>query len=340
MARIKHLGIVFAVVVVLSTVLTVSNASAQVISETLDPYELAPRNLHIYPITLDARLSYHYLPPIFAPPPMWRGALTAEVARSFAPLNYQVQEVPDSTALVCWGGLAHGQQVVLEAVNQQEFVVLPPDAVRNDPDDPLSASYLYIRTSMRFVPRKYGGQLEELLDRELMLAPNYVNSIADQLPADVLMTNYDRVTDVADLQPKVHEFLQDEIASNAWPFEDVYVNYDGWRRNANRIRTLGPHVPEWFTISGKLLARKMWEGGDYLITVEFEGYQPWWPIETAKNFMRKILALSFGSYSETQLYYDVELPLNGKEWYRQGSPPMDPHTRQRHGTGSAGAGAY
>ena len=48
-----------------------------------ESYELAPQNVHLYPISLNARIPYYYLPPIFAPAPMWRGALTADdVTRS------------------------------------------------------------------------------------------------------------------------------------------------------------------------------------------------------------------------------------------------------------------
>ena len=56
-------------------------ASAQVVPDTADPYELAPQNVHLYPISLNARIPYYYLPPIFAPTPMWRGALDAELLR-------------------------------------------------------------------------------------------------------------------------------------------------------------------------------------------------------------------------------------------------------------------
>lgn len=340
MTRFKHLALVCALVAVVALGFAPTGASAQMVPDTVDPYELAPQNVHLYPVTLNARIPYYYLPPIFAPTPMWRGALTADLVSQFAPHNYVVYEIPESTALVAWGTVKGDEQVTLEAVNQQEFLVLPPETVRADPSDPLASSYTLVRTEMRFVPRCTGEQLEELMDRELMLKPTRVNSIADQLPLDVLLNNYDRVADVANIDPQVHEFLQDEIANNAWPLDDIYINYSGWRRNPNRIRTLGHFVPEWFTIEGKLLARKRWEGGDYLITVEFEGYQPWYPIEFPKNVMRELIALSFGGYVETQPYYDVELPLNGKEWHRQGSPVLDPNTRQRAGTGSAGQGGY
>ena len=100
-------------------------------------------------------------------------------------------------------------------------------------------------------------------------------------------------------------------------------------------------VPQWFTVEGKLLALKEVDGQNYLISVEFQGYQPWYPIETAKNVMRRLISLSFDEFSETVNYYDTELPLNAKEWYRQGSGQMYPyHTRTRWGTGSAGQGNY
>src|SRR5260221_618443 len=73
-------------------------ASAQVVPDTVDPYELAPQNIHLYPISLNARMPYYYLPPIFAPAPMWRGALTAADVQTFTPHNYLVYEIPDSTA--------------------------------------------------------------------------------------------------------------------------------------------------------------------------------------------------------------------------------------------------
>src|SRR5689334_201713 len=78
-------------------------ASAQVVPNSLDPYELAPKGVHLYPISIDARLPFYYLPPIYAPKPMWRGAMTAEDVHAFAPHNYVVYEVPDTAALACWG---------------------------------------------------------------------------------------------------------------------------------------------------------------------------------------------------------------------------------------------
>jgi len=338
MSRFNYLSLVIALVAVVTIGLTPSGASAQMVPDTVDPYELAPQNVHLYPVSLNARIPYYYLPPIFAPAPMWRGALDTSLIE--APHNYVVYEIPESTALVAWGTLRGEEQVTLEAVNQQEFLILPPESVRANPEDPLGSSYSLIRTEMRYVPKCKGEDLEMLMERELMLEPTRVHSIAEELPVDVLLNNYDRVEDVADIDPHVHPFIRDEIANNKWPLEKIFINYNGWRRNPNRIRTLGHFVPEWFTIEGKLIALKEFEGNDYLITVEFEGYQPWYPIEQAKNVMRRILALSFDEFAETQRYYDVELPLNGKEWHRQGSDPLDPNTRQRYGTGSAGQGGY
>lgn len=338
MSRYKHLALVIALMAVVAVGFAPTGALAQMVPDSVDPYELAPQNVHLYPVSLNARIPYYYLPPIFAPAPMWRSALDASLIN--APHNYVTYEIPESTALVAWGSLKGEEQVTLEAVNQQEFLILPPDSVRANADDPLSSSYMLVKTEMRYVPRCKGEELQTLLRRELMLEPGRVNSIAEDLPVDVLLNNYDRVDDVANVNPYVHEFLRDEIGNNAWPLDDIYINYSGWRRNPNRIRTLGHFVPEWFTIEGKLMALKRWDGNDYMITIEFEGYQPWYPIEVSKNVLRRILALSFDEYAEGQSYYDVELPLNGKEWHRQGSEAMDPNTRQRYGTGSAGQGGY
>jgi hypothetical protein len=54
--------------------------------------------------------------------------------------------------------------------------------------------------------------------------------------------------------------------------------------------------------------------------------------------MRKLIALSFNEFVEPTRYYDVERPLNYKEWHRLGSQtPMDPYdTRMNVGGGSAG----
>lgn len=340
MTRSKHLGVIIVMAMLAVVCCLPTGAAAQVVPDTVDTFELAPQNLHMYPVTLDARLPYYYLPPIFAPVPMWRGAMDEALVQQFAPHNYQVMELTENTALVAWGSLKGDEQVVLEALCQQEYLVLPPEAVRNNENNPLAASYMFVRTEMRFVPRCMGEELQELMNRELMLEPGRVMSIAEQLPVDVLLNNYDRIDDVADINPYVIPELQDEIGNNAWPLEDIYVNYSGWRRNPNRIRTLGHFVPEWFTIEGKLVGIKKWEGGDYLISVEFEGYQPWYPIEFSKNMLRKLIALSFNDYAETVEYYDVEHQLNAKEWHRQGSPAMVPNTRQRYGTGSAGQGGY
>jgi len=341
MTRLKHLALVTAMLAAMAFAFAPTGAFAQMVPDTVDPYELAPQNLHLYPVTLNARIPYYYLPPIFAPTPMWRGAMDADTVYGFAPHNYTVMEIPESTALVAWGTMKGDEQVTLEAVNQQEFLVLPPESVRNDTEDPLHASYMLVKTQMRYVPMCTGEDLDELVAAELMVEPGRVMSIAEELPVDVLLNNYDRVEDVADLDPHVHPFLRDEIANNKWPLEDILINYSGWRRNPNRIRTLGHFVPEWFTIEGKVVATKDYMNGKYLLTVEFEGYQPWYPIEFAKNTMRKMIALSFfDTEGETQPYYDWEKPLNGKEWHRQGSDPMDPNTRQRYGTGSAGQGGY
>jgi hypothetical protein len=330
MNSLKLMGIALAAAVCLAL-----PAMAQVVPDTLDPYELAPQNIHLYPVSINARLPYYSLPPIFAPAPMWRGAIDAEMMRQMAPHNYIAREIPESTALVAWGTMKGEKQIVMEAANQQEFIILPPEAV----DD--GSSFMIVRTSMRYVPRMNDKELNQLLEHELMLEPSRVDSIAESLPVDVLLNNYDRVDDIADINPRVHPFLQDEIASNAWPVERIYLNYSGWRRNQNRIRSLGGYIPEWFTCEGKLLALKKYEGGDYLLTVEFEGYNPWWPLEFSKNVMRKMIGLSFNQFAENVNYYDVELPLEGKEWYRQGSGRMEPyHTRTRWGTGSPGQGNY
>lgn len=334
MNSVKRLGLTMLATLAVVTALA-PPAHAQVVPDTVDPYELAPQNIHLYPVSINARMPYYYLPPIFAPEPMWRGALDAQMMRQMAPHNYIVKEIPESTALIAWGTIINDKRVVMESANQQEFMVLPPDAL----DD--GSSFMIVRTEMRYVPRTSGEELEQLLERELLMEPSRVESIAEQLPIDVLLNNYERVDDVADIDPRVHPFLRDEIASNAWPVDRIYINYSGWRRNPNRIRSLGGYVPEWFTCEGKLLALKRFEGGDYLMTVEFEGYNPWWPIEFSKNVMRKMIGLSFDQYTESANYYDVELPMNAKEWYRQGSGTMLPYqTRQRYGTGSPGQGNY
>lgn len=309
-------------------------ASAQVVPDTADPYELAPQNIHLYPISLNARMPYYYLPPIFAPAPMWRGALTADMVQPFAPHNYRVSEIPDSTALVAWGTSKKGQPFTLEAANQQQFIVLPPSAQ----DD--GSSFMLVTTTMRYLPRKSGEELREMLSRELSLEPGAVSSIADSLPVGTLLSNFERVEDVADMQPNMHADLTKALATTTWPVDDIYISYSGWRRDPNKKRTLGDFVPDWFTCEGKLIALKRYEGGDYLVTVAWEGYNPWYPIEFAKNMMRKTLALSFDEYVETTSYYDVERPLEGKEWFRVGSPDYDLDTRQNVGGGSAGQGAY
>lgn len=309
-------------------------ASAQVVPDTVDPYELAPQNIHLYPISLNARMPYYYLPPIFAPAPMWRGALTAADVQTFAPHNYLVYEIPDSTALVAWGDSHKGQPRALEAANQQQFMVLPPSKI----DD--GSSYDLVTVSMRYLPHCTADTMKQMFQRELLLEPSRVSSIADSLPVDQLLTNFERVEDVADLQPRIPYPLDKELATSAWPVDQIYINYSGWRRDPNKIRTLGDYVTNWFTCEGKLLALKR-EGKDYyMVTVSWEGYQPWYPVEFAKNVMRKCLALSFDQFVETTRYYDVELPLDGKEWYRIGSPEYPIDTRQNVGGGSAGQGMY
>jgi len=335
MTRFNYLGLALAMVACLAISLAPSSASAQMVPDTVDPYELAPQNVHLYPISLNARIPFYYLPPIFAPAPMWRGALTAEQVHTFTPHNYVVYDIPESTALVAWGTVKGDERVVLEAANQQEFLVLPPEAL-ND-----GSSFLLVKTSMRYVPKCTAEQMLQMFERELLIEPTRVDSIAEQLPVDVLMHNYERVEDVADMQPRVQPALQDEISSSVWPVNRIYLCYSGWRRDPNRQRTLGDNIPEWFTVEGKLVALKHWKDGDYMIEVEFEGYQPWYPIEFAKNTMRKILALSYDEFIETVPYYDFERPLNGKEWHRQGSGEMLPYdTRQRVGTGSDGQSYY
>ena len=334
------LGVVMAACAVIS--LAPAGVAAQVVPDSVDPYELAPQNVHLYPISLNARIPFYYLPPIFAPRPMWRGALTADVVHQIAPHNWVVDEVPDTTALVAWGKVKgdpkspRAKTIVLEAANQQEFLLRPPENLRDR-----DKSYMWVRTEMRWVPHDHAFDIHDLLERELISEPQRVNSIAEELPVGVLLYNYERVDDVADLQPRIHPFLQDELATSYWPVERIYMNHSGWRRDPNRMRTMGDFISQWFTYEGKLLALKKGEEGDYLITVTVEGYQPWYPETFAQNMMRKIIALSFDEFVEPVRYYDVELPLGAKEWYRQGSARMTPyHTRQRAGSGGAGQGAY
>lgn len=341
MNRFMSLGLAIAVIALVLSGLAPNAANAQVVPDTADPYELAPQNVHLYPISLNARMPYYYLPPIFAPAPMWRGALTAEDMHAIAPHNYVAYEIPDMSALVAWGTVKGDERVTLEAANQQQFIILPPENL----DD--GSSFFLVKTSMRYVPRGSAEELQEMIDRELMLAPSRVDSIAEQLPVDILMYEYERVSDVADIQPRLNEILTgitndaDGLGVDAWPMDNVYINYSGWRRNANRMRTMGDFVPQWFTIEGRIVGHKAYMGGNYLMTVEFEGYNPWFPIETAKNVMRKLVGLSFDEFVEPVRYYDVEKPLNGKEWHRQGSGLIKPYdTRRRAGGGSAGQGAY
>ncbi len=315
-------------------------AQAQVVPGTLDPYELAPKNVHLYPVSLDARIPFQYVPPIFAPRPMWRGALTAQELYGIAPHNWTVQEIPDSTALVAWGTVNKGkknktQTVVKEAANQQEFLIVPPAGLG-------SSDFMYVKTSMRWVPKSADSEISEMLERELITEPGpRVNSLAEELSVSQLMYNYERVEDVADLQPRIHPALADELATNYWPVDQIYFSYSGWRRDPQRLRTAGDFVPQWFTFEGKVLATKKAGNGWYLLRVDIQGYNPWYPHEVGKNVMRKLIARSFDEFVEPTRYYDVELPLDGKEWHRQGSGEMKPHdTRKRAGTGSAGQGGY
>jgi hypothetical protein len=308
---------------------------AQVVPDTVDPYELAPQNIHLYPISLNARMPYYYLPPIFAPAPMWRGALDSSIMQTFAPHNYTVFEVPDSTALVAWGDSRKGHPRTLEAANQQQFMIIPP------PSQDDGSSYFMITSSVRFLPECTANELTEMFNREMILEPSRVASIADTLSVPQLLSNFERVEDVADIQPRVHPAIQHELATTVWPVDRIWINYSGWRRDPNRMRTLGDFVPQWFTSEGKLLALKKYNDDYYLVTVSWEGYNPWYPIETAKNVMRKVIALSFDEFVETTEYYDTELPLEGKEWYHVGTgTEYDPNTMQNVGGGSAGQGAY
>jgi len=318
-------------------------AHAQVVPDTLDPYELAPKNVHLYPVTLNARMPYYYVPPIFAPREMWRGALDSMELRQIAPHNYRVNEVPDSTALVAWGAVKkNGKKpgdgtVVLEAANQQQFLFLPPENLDQ------GSSYMLVTTKMRFVPKTTEDDLNREFERELVLEPNpRVESVAEQLPVDQLLTQYERVDDVADLQPRVFPALLDELAEQPWPVDRIYCSYSGWRRDPNVLRTLGDLTPQWMTFEGKLLAIKHVKSGWYMLEVDLEGYNPWYPEEVSKNVMRKLIALSFNEFVEPTRYYDVERPLNYKEWHRLGSEvPMKPYdTRFNIGGGSAGQGAY
>jgi hypothetical protein len=328
--------------IAVSMALLTGSALAQVVPDTVDPYELAPKNVHLYPISLNARMPFYYVPPIFAPRPMWRGAMTASEVHQFAPHNYIVYEVPDTSALVAWGTVKHGGKnggrdtIVLESANQQQFLILPPQAV----DD--GSSYMLVTTRMRFVPNDHHGDIDREFERELILEPQpRVDSIAESLPIDQLLYNYERVEDVADMQPRVPVALHDELATQPWPVDRIYVSYSGWRRDPNRLRTMGDFVPQWFTYEGKLVALKHDHCGYYMLTVEMEGYNPWYPHEVQKNFMRKLIALSFDEFVEPTRYYDVERPLDGKEWHRSGSPQMLPYdTRYNVGGGSAGQGAY
>jgi hypothetical protein len=344
MTRTKHgllgLSLGAAAFAACVTLLAPAGAQAQMVPTTVDPYELAPRNIHLYPISLNARIPFQYVPPIFAPRAMWRGALTAEELHGIAPHNWTCTEVPDSTALVAWGTVKTGKKdktetIVMESANQQEFLFLPPAGLGSN-------DFIYVKTSMRWVPKRAGSEVEELLERELITEPGpRVNSLADELPIGTLMSNYERVEDVADLQPRIHPSVSDEMSTNYWPVDRIYTSYAGWRRDPQRLRTMGDFVPQWFTYEGKLMATKEGDNGWYLLTVNLQGYNPWYPTELSKNVMRKLIARSFDEFVEPTRYYDVELPLDGKEWHRQGSGDLEPHdTRKRAGTGGAGQGGY
>jgi len=335
MRRFACLGLGLVLAVAMLTGFVPVTAAAQMVPDTVDPYELAPQNIHLYPISLNARIPYYYLPPIFAPAPMWRSALTAEDVYAFAPQNFVPYEIPESTALVAWGTVRKDERIVLEAANQQEFMVLPPKTQDN------GSSYMLVKTEIRYVPQCSDDQLTSLFENELIVEPTRTMSIAEQLPVDVLLHNYERIQDVADIQPRVHPVLADWLSTARWPVDRIYINYGGWRRDPNRVRTLGEYVSPWFTIEGKVLAIKSYKGGKYMITVSFEGYNPWYPIEFAKNFMRKLLARSFDEFVEAQPYYHFEKPLEGKEWFRQGSDSLYPYNTQKHvGTSSPGHGTY
>ncbi len=333
MERILRLGLVIITAFVVLGIMS-GTASAQMVPESVDPYELAPQNVHLYPVSLNAREPYYYLPPIFAPAPMWRGALSEAEINAFAPHNFVAYEIPDSTALTAWGTKKGDKRFTLEAANQQEFMIIPPESQRGR-----DASYFLVKTSMRFLPKCSADDLHAILNRELSIEPGTVDSITQSLPVDVLMTNYDRVEDVANMQPPLNPAIRGELGTNQWPVEEIYLSYNGFRREPNRIRTLPDTVTNWFTCKGKLIAVKKYDGEDYLLTVEFEGYEPWFPIEVAKNVMRKMIALSFNEYVETVPYSDSEKPLNGKELRRHGDIPTF-NTWSRAGTGSAGQGAY
>lgn len=369
----------------LASTLSLGVAQAQMVPDTVDPYELAPRNVHLYPISINARNPFYYVPPIFAPREMWRGALDATEVRQFAPHNYVVQEVPDTTALVAWGevrkdGKKPGSGTrVHEAANQQQFLMLPPSNLDQGSSymlvttrmryvgDPVDGNYDYDAEALGFLTKEASevGQtqgrairprfrksmrdrrpppdLVREFERELILEPQpRVMSIAETLPVERLLTQYERVDDVADLQPRVHPVLLDELATQPWPVTKIYGSFSGWRRDPNVLRTLGDLTPQWFTFEGKMVALKYSETcGWFMLTVEMQGYNPWYPEEVMKNFMRKMIALSFNEFVEPTRYYDVERPLGFKEWHRLGSTPMDPHdTRFNIGGGSAGQGAY
>lgn len=342
-------------------------AAAQMTPNSVDPYELAPKNVHLYPISIDARMPFYYLPPIYAPRPMWRGALTAQDVHAFTPHNFVAYEVPDATALVCWGAIKGagdkngGKPVVMEAANQQQFLILPPKEV----DD--GSSYMLVTTSIRYMPRMESNlythlgfdyptvefevqrnrkpiddALMKVFERELILEDNpRVDSIAERISVDELLTNYERVEDVVDLNPRLSDALKYNLASNVWPLDRLYASYSGWRREANLMRTLGDTSPQWLTFEGKFVGYKRYNGADYLLTVKLEGYNPWHPLEFGKNTMRKLIAMSFDEFVETTRYTDVELPLEAKEFQRIGGQDYEPYrTWQRAGSGSAGQGAY
>ena len=51
MNRFMSLGLAIAVIALVLTGLAPNTASAQVVPDTADPYELAPQNVHLYPIS-------------------------------------------------------------------------------------------------------------------------------------------------------------------------------------------------------------------------------------------------------------------------------------------------
>ena len=84
--------------------------------------------------------------------------------------------------------------------------------------------------------------------------------------------------------------------------------------------------PDWFTIEGKLLALKKFDGGNYLRS-QLRGLQPLLPDRDRQELDAQADLAVLRRVRRDRALLPVEKPLNGKEWHRQGSPH---HRALRH----------